>query len=97
MLLVCPCVCVCTNCVYLFLPHQPLGEVTTLSGHCPPLDRLEQALELIQEVAARCSLQMGKHLGIVLDAEAAAFFNAVSSRGCVCMCMPIVCVHVCVW
>lgn len=58
---------------------QPQGYVATLSGHCPPLDRPEQAVELIQEVAAQCSLQMGKHLGIVLEAQAADFFNAVSN------------------
>lgn len=55
------------------------GEMATPSGHSPPLDRPEQAVELIQEAAARCSLQLGKHLGIVLEAQAAAFFNAVSS------------------
>lgn len=36
-------------------------------------------MELIQEVATQCSLQMGKHLGIVLEAQAADFFNAVSN------------------
>ena len=42
------------------------------------MDKMDQPVELLQEAAKRCDLEVGKHLGIVIDMGGDRLYNQAS-------------------
>ena len=60
-------------------PPQPSSQGTLISSgaYCPPVDKPEQALDLLQEAATRAGYQLNTDVGVIVDVGAEKLYDQV--------------------
>ncbi len=59
---------------------QTSGHGSLVSGaYCPPLDKPEQALDLIRDAARNAGFEVNQSMGVIVDVGADRLFDEVSA------------------